>query len=929
MPINTNVTNEQITVAVGETQIDVSVNGGVGPTGNAGAAATVTVGTVTTGAPGSSASVVNAGSSSAAVLNFTIPAGATGATGATGPQGAAGASGAAATVSVGTVTTGAAGSSASVTNSGSSSAAVLNFTIPAGATGPQGPQGPAGSNATATTDASQLVSGTLPDARLSANIARASDVSSAVAALVNSAPATLDTLSELAAALGSDANFSTTVTNALAAKAPINSPTFTGTVGGITKSMVGLGNVDNTSDAAKPVSTAQAAADAAVASAAAADATSKANAAQAYAIQRANHTGSQAIGTVTGLQAALDGKAASSHSHGNLTTDGKIGTTSGLIVVTGTGGLLTTASSISGNLVDTAVGRAIYLYDLANDSTVLSFQDGDVMWFGDASYPAKFRDSIGAAAVSHAHSALTDITGLASVATSGSAADLTGTLSASRLPSTTVTAGSYGSASSVGTFTVDATGRLTAAGSTAIAISAGAVSGLATIATSGSASDLGTGTVPFARLPVGQTSTTVAAGNDARFTDTRTPTDGSVTDAKITSNGLSTSSLNWAAIQPWAANTAYAKGDLVSFQGIAYRRSAAGTSGATFNATNWQQITPSEFVGSQITSGTVATARLGSGTPSSANYLRGDGAWNTPTASDVGAAASVEIKDFTRTSAPADATGSGGGYSWTIPAAAKAIRIYAIGGGGGGGSGRRGASGTARFGGGGGSSAGVLDVLLTSADWGANRVCSITVGAGGPGGAAVTANDTNGNSGQNGGATTITVNSKTLSASQGGGASGGTSTSGNAGNPLASPMPGQAGGNSSATGTPGGAGYATVSFTSTGGGAGGGISTGDVSYNGGATRIDAPYNGGTNFSSSGTAPGGAGTTGASNTFGVPLPGGSGSGGAAGNSTTAGGDGGNGGDYGGGGGGGGASFNGFNSGKGGNGGNGFLRITVYY
>jgi hypothetical protein len=39
-------------------------------------------------------------------------------------------------------------------------------------------------------------------------------------------------------------------------KANINSPTFTGTVGGVTKSMVGLGNVDNTSDANKPVSTA-------------------------------------------------------------------------------------------------------------------------------------------------------------------------------------------------------------------------------------------------------------------------------------------------------------------------------------------------------------------------------------------------------------------------------------------------------------------------------------------------------------------------------------------------------------------------------------------------------------------------------------------------------------------------------------------------
>lgn len=43
----------------------------------------------------------------------------------------------------------------------------------------------------------------------------------------------------------------------LALKAPLASPTFTGTVSGITKTMVGLSNVDNTSDANKPVSTAQ------------------------------------------------------------------------------------------------------------------------------------------------------------------------------------------------------------------------------------------------------------------------------------------------------------------------------------------------------------------------------------------------------------------------------------------------------------------------------------------------------------------------------------------------------------------------------------------------------------------------------------------------------------------------------------------------
>jgi len=43
----------------------------------------------------------------------------------------------------------------------------------------------------------------------------------------------------------------------LAAKAPLASPTFTGTVSGISATMVGLGNVDNTADTAKPVSTAQ------------------------------------------------------------------------------------------------------------------------------------------------------------------------------------------------------------------------------------------------------------------------------------------------------------------------------------------------------------------------------------------------------------------------------------------------------------------------------------------------------------------------------------------------------------------------------------------------------------------------------------------------------------------------------------------------
>jgi len=54
------------------------------------------------------------------------------------------------------------------------------------------------------------------------------DIDTSISALVDSAPATLDTLNELAAALGDDANFSTTVTNSIATKLPLAGGTMTG-----------------------------------------------------------------------------------------------------------------------------------------------------------------------------------------------------------------------------------------------------------------------------------------------------------------------------------------------------------------------------------------------------------------------------------------------------------------------------------------------------------------------------------------------------------------------------------------------------------------------------------------------------------------------------------------------------------------------------
>ena len=131
----------------------------VGPTGPRGpqGPATITVGSTTTGEPGTNSQVTNSGTSENAILNFTIPRGATGpqglqgetgATGPTGPQGLQGETGATGPtgpqglqgetpiLEIGTVTTGEPGTQATASITGTAPNYILNLTIPQGPTGP-------------------------------------------------------------------------------------------------------------------------------------------------------------------------------------------------------------------------------------------------------------------------------------------------------------------------------------------------------------------------------------------------------------------------------------------------------------------------------------------------------------------------------------------------------------------------------------------------------------------------------------------------------------------------------------------------------------------------------------------------------------------------------------------------------------------------
>jgi hypothetical protein len=289
------------------------------------------------------------------------------------------------------------------------------------------------------------------------------------------------------------------------------------------------------------------------------------------------------------------------------------------------------------------------------------------------------------------------------------------------------------------------------------------------------------------------------------------------------------------------------------------------------------------------------------------------------TAAQAGAARSVDIQEFT----------SDG--SWTKPTNAKRVHVLMWGGGGGGGSG---AGDSATFDSGGGGGAGAVGAECW---WDADDLSSsetVTVGAAGAGGAAVTYGG--GNAGVDGGDTDFNG----VTAKGGNSGSAGSETAGAGGTikianslvisgPYGLPTDGTIGGNAAAAPTAAN----KHSFGGGGGGGGGGnnpqISTDFAGALGGGPIFNTVTTG--SGGSKGVANGGNGGNGAaalSDKFA-----GSGGGGGGGNYDGAGGDGGDGGLPGGGGGGGGAGYSAgsgvTSGGAGGAGGSGLVRIITYF
>jgi len=273
--------------------------------------------------------------------------------------------------------------------------------------------------------------------------------------------------------------------------------------------------------------------------------------------------------------------------------------------------------------------------------------------------------------------------------------------------------------------------------------------------------------------------------------------------------------------------------------------------------------------------------------------------------------------------------------TWVKPPGAMYSKGFMIGGGGGGGSGRRGATSSGRAGGGGGAGGGVRFFECPASFFGSTE--SVTVGAGGTAGAAITADSTSGSNGVDGGYSSISTYYVGGGSKGFGGGTGATGTGysgpwcGPTGVTWGNFAPGASSGGAGSLGTPSPP-TGTDHITPTGGGGGGGIDGSNNQYAGatgggyadGLSRTNWLFATNPTLGAAGTVGGGNGGAGSTILGYVGL----GGGGGGSNASGVGGTGGAGGSYGGGGGGGAGSPNGSNSGAGGAGGGGIVVVVTF-
>lgn len=185
-------------------------------------------------------------------------------------------------------------------------------------------------------------------------------------------------------------------------KAPISNPTFTGTVAGVTKSMVGLGNVDNTSDQNKPLSDASVSALALKVDKvtgkelstndyttteknklAGISTGATANSTDSQLRDRTTHTGVQGISTISNLQDSLSKKSNTISPTFTGTVSLPSLTTIGLVSSTELGyidGLTSNAQTQFNNKVDKELGKGLSTNDFTNDekAKLLGLENGQI-----------------------------------------------------------------------------------------------------------------------------------------------------------------------------------------------------------------------------------------------------------------------------------------------------------------------------------------------------------------------------------------------------------------------------------------------------------------------------------------------------------------------------------------------------------------------